>query len=948
MVNNSKKIIALFFMLITFWTKQGFAQTTPIPTSPSGTNSVVYYTEPAGDYGYYFKFNGINIYKYSIPNSWSFHGIMAIDQTNPSNVFLPSNYGGPIFQSPYHDAKMPWDTDMSHSCIYFNLTGNTVTVRWVMTEISTGASSTYQYQLYISGRTLVINVQELNLSTNTVGFTLDRSEWGVPPAGAYSPLIVKIPYLPLFNMLYCNELYTSLFFDWEKTKCSRYDRPVLSSSGLGVVISQSSPTSEIVSPSSVVYAPLITYIRTMLPNWSRPPLDETIYLTVSPDISGALPNLVSPTNPTPNVSAAMAKTVLFYGGPYPWLLTLGDHANPYPYKLLDSLNSLSIGNLAVIMQVYQAYGYDQRLPDVLEYSSGNPGAFLSGFIWCGTPGIGSKSDLFALRNQVVNTLGFGFGLHQNYFEYYPSSNWVNSHGGDATFGMKNPGSDVATNILTCTERALVFKPTKVAQVATDWATHIQGWYNPNWTYLDVTTSMNPLEWADYDNNCEGAGSSLYTLQRYRELAGKFNNSGPVIGEGGFQFLYAGYWDDFEGRLMTADYNITGIDAPLFVDFDLYKMHGRSAQHGPGHLNSFFRDENNKRSMTPNEILTYVATELAFGHGGLITKWDYPTSDHTIQQAMIEKTHVYPLQIAYATAHPVSIQYGNALQSASEYIKTHPDYANRTHPDFMGKVKITYDNGVVVCVNRSSSEWTVDGIGVSGGWFTKNTTDVSEPIAGISNTTSFTLKANNGWVCYNPLIGNISGPTDVYHPEKYQAPITYSWNASSNATPPLTYTWKKNGSVVGSNSSTYSETYGFDGFSGGSSTYTLSVTVTDSRGNIGTKDITVTEYHSGSFVKRGQNQEINIHQIPTEFSIKQNYPNPFNPTTKISYGIPEISNVRIIVYDRLGREVETLINKQQQPGYYDVKFDANKLSSGIYFYKIQAGSFILSKKMLLLK
>ena len=76
-------------------------------------------------------------------------------------------------------------------------------------------------------------------------------------------------------------------------------------------------------------------------------------------------------------------------------------------------------------------------------------------------------------------------------------------------------------------------------------------------------------------------------------------------------------------------------------------------------------------------------------------------------------------------------------------------------------------------------------------------------------------------------------------------------------------------------------------------------------------------------------------IPKEFELYQNYPNPFNPTTEIRYQISEVSNVSLKVYDVLGREVRTLVNRKQGPGTYEVRFDASGLSSGVYFYRIEA-------------
>ncbi len=90
------------------------------------------------------------------------------------------------------------------------------------------------------------------------------------------------------------------------------------------------------------------------------------------------------------------------------------------------------------------------------------------------------------------------------------------------------------------------------------------------------------------------------------------------------------------------------------------------------------------------------------------------------------------------------------------------------------------------------------------------------------------------------------------------------------------------------------------------------------------------------------------QIPIQFSLSQNYPNPFNPSTTIKYQIPNSSFVSIKVYNTLGREVATLINEEKSTGSYQVEFNANGLSSGIYFCRIQAGNFSETKKLTLMK
>ena len=89
-------------------------------------------------------------------------------------------------------------------------------------------------------------------------------------------------------------------------------------------------------------------------------------------------------------------------------------------------------------------------------------------------------------------------------------------------------------------------------------------------------------------------------------------------------------------------------------------------------------------------------------------------------------------------------------------------------------------------------------------------------------------------------------------------------------------------------------------------------------------------------------------VPNYYALGQNYPNPFNPSTKIEYAIPRAGNVSLIVYDILGRQVATLVNEFKNAGVYTLDFNASSLASGVYFYKIQSGTFSDTKKMLLVK
>jgi hypothetical protein len=90
------------------------------------------------------------------------------------------------------------------------------------------------------------------------------------------------------------------------------------------------------------------------------------------------------------------------------------------------------------------------------------------------------------------------------------------------------------------------------------------------------------------------------------------------------------------------------------------------------------------------------------------------------------------------------------------------------------------------------------------------------------------------------------------------------------------------------------------------------------------------------------------QVPSTFALAQNYPNPFNPTTVVGYQVAVASDVRLGVYDLLGREVLLLVHERKAPGRYEVKLDAAGLASGIYFYRLTTSRYVETRKMLLLR
>jgi len=124
-------------------------------------------------------------------------------------------------------------------------------------------------------------------------------------------------------------------------------------------------------------------------------------------------------------------------------------------------------------------------------------------------------------------------------------------------------------------------------------------------------------------------------------------------------------------------------------------------------------------------------------------------------------------------------------------------------------------------------------------------------------------------------------------------------------------------------------------------YTISYDASNQRYNIVLRDFV---FRMGNPVGI-QNIGVNI---PDNFTVYQNYPNPFNPTTKIKFALPTSSFAKLVVYDMLGREMETLVNEQLNAGTYEADWSADKFSSGVYYYKLITGEYTETKKMILIK
>jgi hypothetical protein len=625
-------------------------------------------------------------YEYRPASGGSFTALQCL--VNNTYKFLPSNFGG-LGMSINGEDVFPWSAGFSYKMADTQVDGDTLTVPWNM--IHGKDTLRYAYRFHIVGRTLVLAVKAENALSQAV--FLDRCE------NAVSPIIVHVPYLPLTNLMYANGVFVSMYFDWENTDAS------------GLV-----PLSSAFTPSSVYYAQTAEYHPNT--DGARRPVRETIFLTVSPSIHDVLPGVPNPVSP---YRSASADRLVF---------DLWNEPFSSSRQYIERLQKAGLKNLWVINHVWQFAGYDNQYPDVLPAN----------------PGYGGDAALMAV-SQAAARAGYLFALHENYIDYYPNApSWdpqnisLNSDG-----SMKQAWFNATTSM-----QSYQTKPSLAA--------HFLGLYAPRIHADFSTNAISPSAAVDYDAAAPGAASFRETLGYYRGLAGQLRQAheGPVSGEGNMHFLHAGYFDDIEAQINTGAYEdrSTGQWLPLLVDFELLKLHDRMTPHGVGYYERFFCNERNESVYTAFPIektLEYIAAELAFGHGGFI-----PTPDMTrdfVKVALLERRHVFSAQKLVADAKPVRIVYNDTGEEvdASEYIRRHPDgFADRSRADFMGQVRVEYDNGTTVCVNRHPSrEWRVS-VGNAAGWFNFHAKlDGRDSLGtGRAGRTDFLLPVRSGWVVYS--------------------------------------------------------------------------------------------------------------------------------------------------------------------------------------------------------
>ncbi len=679
----------------------------PTPPNVSSINPPPNFDFAQNIFSFFYQGTDGNLtYKYSPSGNSSFFNIQCI--VNNTYTFNPT-LGGITLDAGTE--VFPWTLGVNHSLLSVTASADTLTAKWKMKYGSD--SLLYDYKLHISGRTLVVEAMAHN--PKAMQLTLDRSE------GTLNPKTIPIPYLPLFNVLYTddnagNKVFVSAYFDWEKTRASEIY-----------------PLDVPVSSTSQAYSQFAIYSKNT--NGNRNLLNEKIYITVSPSLTDVLPNIPNPVSPYKQTSADYLV----------W--------DSWHYKgFADALNDLTlcknagIDNLWVIIHDWQNGGYDNKFPDVIPANS------LHG----GNTGLNAISNFCSTNNYL-------FSLHENYVDFYPNApSYDTAHlSKDENGNFKNAWFNPDIPI-----QSYQMKPTKYSHYSNIFSHQIHSLYATNASYLDVHTAANPSQKIDHDAAVPNSNTFNEVLKLNKQLLDSLRNhhQGPVSGEGLFHFLYAGYIDDAAAQINTGkngDY-WQGVRLPLLVDFKLQKIHPLMVSHGVGYYERFFSKDTGPpffHQFPMDTVLIYIATEIAYGNAGFIPFKERVSN--FLQTALLEYKHVLPAQQLYANANVVSIKYDDNGQEVdvSQYIKNHPNtFDDINSPDFMSKVKVTYDNGTVVYVNRHPSQnWLVTPNVTGSSYNFHATINATDSLGIISNTniTTWTLPPKSGWLVIAPIVTGLS-------------------------------------------------------------------------------------------------------------------------------------------------------------------------------------------------
>jgi hypothetical protein len=368
-----------------------------------------------------------------------------------------------------------------------------------------------------------------------------------------------------------------------------------------------------------------------------------------------------------------------------------------------------------------------------------------------------------------------------------------------------------------------------------------------------------------------------------------------------------YWAEvISGKIKKADFNganivevLTGLSSPVDVALDLVNNKLYWSDNGVGQKKI---RRSNLDGTSPEDIITgldQVSGIEVDAENGKLYWVDFGATDKISRSNTNGSSPEALITVVSGSPRGIAVDKGSDKLFWSDVLSSSISSANRNG---------TSSSGILSSLSHP--------IGISTNWTLALPVELTAFLASVVNKTV-------------ELIWETATEVNNYGFEIERA-SSLSDDKAGSSTP--MHGWKKIGFVEGHGNSNSLKNYSFtdNDVVNGKYTYRLKQIDTDGKFEY-SKEVTVT-----------------IENTPSSFELSQNYPNPFNPTTKISWQSPVSSWQTLKVYDVLGNEVATLVNEHREAGSYEVEFDASKLSSGTYLFKLQSGSFVETKKMTLLR
>ena len=392
---------------------------------------------------------------------------------------------------------------------------------------------------------------------------------------------------------------------------------------------------------------------------------ETAYFAVSPDFHAVLP---TPNNPPSPYRELLGDKVV--------LDVWGGHFDDNAARLRE-YQSYGLTHFLTIVHDWQNGGYDNKLPDVLPAQ----------------PGYGGDPALAAWAKAGIAE-GGRFALHENYVDFYPNA---------ASYDEQDVAHDSAGHLVPAWKNLIqsyAVAPTAILKYAKKITPEVHARIGTNASYLDVHSAVPPWFHVDFRADQPGAGKFQTVWDAHRDLWALFRKThgGPVLGEGANHWYWSGLLDGVEAQFGVGITN--GETAPLFVDFDLLKIHPLQFNHGMGYLERWYQTSSHADwdGLPPPKVLDqYRMQEIAYGHDGFVAANLWSSPPFVWQESGL----VRPVTRAYATAQAVGIDY----DVDGSLVGTNAALASEKPLD---RVRVRYDNGLTVWANGRASDWTIRG------------------------------------------------------------------------------------------------------------------------------------------------------------------------------------------------------------------------------------------------